>query len=107
MFSKIILITFLLFATFGGESYTATAYSLKGKTASGKIARRGIIAADPKILPLGTRVKITESGGYDGVYTVADTGGRIKGRKVDIWIPSQKDARKFGRRIVKLSRLTK
>src|SRR5947209_3292604 len=41
-----------------GETYTATAYSLRGRTASGKPVARGVIAADPRVLPLGTRVRI-------------------------------------------------
>src|SRR5438093_838209 len=39
-------------------TYTATAYSLSGRTASGKPVSRGLIAADPRVLPLGTRVRV-------------------------------------------------
>lgn len=82
-------------------SYRATAYCLKGKTASGKGVRRGIIAADPRVLPLGTRVSL-DAGSWSGGYEVADTGGSVKGRKIDIWVPSCAEARRFGSRTVKL-----
>ena len=86
-------------------SYIATAYSLRGRTASGAYVSRGIIAADPRVLPLGSRVRI-EAGPWSGEYLVADTGGRIKGRKIDIWTPSAREAMRFGRRSVKLTILS-
>lgn len=79
-------------------TFVATAYSLRGRTASGELVRKGIIAADPRILPLGTKVHIEGM----GEFVVKDTGGAIKGMRIDIWIPSTKDALKFGRRQVKL-----
>ncbi|MFN2515032.1 MAG: 3D domain-containing protein [Pyrinomonadaceae bacterium] len=85
--------------------YVATAYSLRGRTASGRMVSKGLIAADPKVLPLGSRVKL-ESAGYSGEYLVADTGGAIKGRRIDIWIPSTREALHFGRRKVKLTVLS-
>jgi 3D (Asp-Asp-Asp) domain-containing protein len=83
------------------QSFSATAYNLKGRTASGQMTRRGVIAADPHVLPLGSVVKL-DAGNYSGVYTVRDTGGVIKGRKIDVWMPSSREARTFGRRKVKL-----
>jgi 3D (Asp-Asp-Asp) domain-containing protein len=85
-----------------GESYTATAYSLRGRTASGRPVARGVIAADPRVLPLGTRVRV-EAGAWSGEYVVADTGGLVKGRRIDIWIPTSGEAMRFGRRAVKLT----
>ena len=85
-----------------GETYTATAYSLRGRTASGKPVARGVIAADPRVLPLGTRVRI-DAGEFSGEYIVADTGGAVKGRRVDIWTPTTREAMRFGRRAVKLT----
>ena len=82
-------------------SFSATAYCLRGRTASGTGVRRGIIAADPRVLPLGTRVSIT--GNQAGNYVVADTGGKIKGKRIDIWMASCADARRFGRRNVNIS----
>lgn len=61
--------------------------------------RRGIVAADPRVLRLGSKVMIT-GGGYTGTYLVSDTGGGIRGRELDIWVPSCSEARRFGRRSV-------
>ncbi|HWS85532.1 MAG TPA: 3D domain-containing protein [Pyrinomonadaceae bacterium] len=87
-------------------TFTATAYSLRGRTASGAGVRRGIIAADRRVLPLGTRVRL-EAGSYSGEYVVADTGGAVRGRKIDIWMPHTSEAMRFGRRPVKLTVLTR
>ena len=84
------------------QTYTATAYSLHGRTASGKPVSRGLIAADPSVLPLGTRVRV-EAGSWSGEYLVADTGGAVKGRRIDIWTPTTREALQFGRRPVKLT----
>jgi 3D (Asp-Asp-Asp) domain-containing protein len=86
-------------------SYVATAYSLRGRTASGRMVSRGLIAADPRILPLGSRVRL-EHPGYSGEYLVADTGGAIRGRHIDIWTPSSSEAMRFGKRTVKLTVLS-
>jgi 3D (Asp-Asp-Asp) domain-containing protein len=87
------------------RTYTATAYSLRGRTASGKPVSRGLIAADPSVLPLGTRVRV-EAGSFSGEYVVADTGGAVKGRRIDIWTPTAREALQFGRRAVKLTVLS-
>lgn len=86
-------------------SYVATAYSLRGRTASGRSVARGLIAADRRVLPIGTRVRL-EAGAYSGEYLVADTGGAVRGRKIDIWMPSTREAMRFGRRPIKLTVLT-
>ena len=80
----------------------ATAYCLKGRTATGEKVQAGLIAADPRIFPLGTILNIT-SGKYSGVYRVADTGRLIKGRKIDIWVPSCTEARRFGIQTISIS----
>jgi len=85
--------------------YMATAYSLSGRTASGKRVTKGFIAADPKYLPLGTRVRL-DAGTYSGEYLVADTGGAVRGKRIDIWTPSSHEAMRFGRRTVKLTVLS-
>jgi 3D (Asp-Asp-Asp) domain-containing protein len=85
--------------------YVATAYSLRGRTASGRMVSKGLIAADPYHLPLGSRVRL-DAGGYSGEYLVADTGGAIKGRRIDIWIPTTREALQFGRRTVKVTVLS-
>ena len=87
------------------HSYVATAYSLRGRTASGLMVSKGIIAADPRHLPLGSRVKI-EAGAWSGEYLVADTGGMVRGKRIDIWTPSTREAMRFGRRTVKLTILS-
>jgi len=84
------------------ENFEATAYSLHGRTASGAPATTGVIAADPRVLPIGSRVRI-EAGNYTGEYVVADTGGAVKGKRIDIWTPSSREAMRFGRRTVKLT----
>lgn len=85
--------------------FTATAYSLRGRTASGRPVSRGLIAADPSLLPLGTRVRV-EAGSLSGDYLVADTGGAVRGRRIDIWTPTSREAMQFGRRAVKLTVLS-
>lgn len=84
------------------RAFSATAYCLKGRTASGGGVRRGIVAADPRVLPLGTRISMN-AGSYSGSYMVADTGGAVRGRKLDIWVPSCSEAIRFGRRNVTIA----
>jgi len=83
--------------------YIATAYSVSGKTASGEYTQRHIVAADPAVLPIGSVIKIKHAGRYSGEYVVADTGEKIIGRKLDIFIPSTKAAMKFGRKRVSVT----
>src|SRR5258706_8359894 len=87
------------------QTYVATAYSLRGRTASGKLVSRGLIAADPRVLPLGTRVRV-EAGSFSGEYEVADTGGGVKGRRIDIGIPTSREAMHLGGRAVKVTVLS-
>lgn len=84
------------------QNFRATAYCLQGRTASGGGVRRGIVAADPRVLPLGTRIQIS-AGAYSGTYTVADTGGAIRGKILDIWVPSCGEAVRFGRKTIAVS----
>ena len=86
-------------------NYVATAYSLRGRTASGRPVAKGLIAADPRHLPLGSRVRL-QAGAYSGEYLVADTGSLVRGRRIDIWTPSSREAMRFGRRTVKLTVLS-
>ena len=91
-------------ATGAGASkgaFTATAYCFSGRTAMGHPVRRGLIAADPRVLKLGSRVVIS-AGQWSGNYLVSDTGGAIKGKRIDIWVPGCAEARKFGRRTVQI-----
>jgi 3D (Asp-Asp-Asp) domain-containing protein len=84
------------------QTFTATAYALEGLTAAGTRARRGIVAADPDVLPLGTRIHVHGAGHYSGEYVVEDTGAKIKGRIIDIKVGSTKEAMQFGRRKVQV-----
>jgi len=86
-------------------SYVATAYSLRGRTASGIPVGKGLIAADPRHLPLGSRVRL-DAGTYSGEYLVADTGTLVRGKRIDIWTPTSREAMRFGRRTVKLTVLS-
>ena len=87
------------------QVYEATAYSRPGRGASGMGVRAGTIAADPKVLPFGTRVRL-DAAQYSGEYLVTDAGTAIKGRKIDVWIPTFSGACRFGRRNVKLTVLS-
>lgn len=84
------------------RSFQATAYSLSGITRAGTRVRRGVIAADPHVLPLGSTVHL-KAGNYSGVYTVQDTGKAIKGKLIDVWMPTSREARSFGRQKVRLT----
>lgn len=74
---------------------TATAYTHDGsRTKSGKWPKVGMIAVDPKVIPLGTYLYVE---GY-GFATAEDTGGAIKGNKIDIFLNSERECRNWGRR---------
>lgn len=80
---------------------TATAYSAfnksggYGKTASGMVARYGVVAVDPRVIPLGTELYVE---GY-GYAIAADTGGVIKGNKIDLCFEKpNKELMAFGRK---------
>lgn len=80
--------------------FTATAYSVSGTTKSGGPTRRGIVAADPDVIPLGSRIRVHDAGKYSGVYAVEDTGSKVNGHMIDIYVPDAGEAREFGRRTV-------
>jgi 3D (Asp-Asp-Asp) domain-containing protein len=85
----------------------ATAYCDRGATKSGARAQSGVAAADPRRLPLGTRLRVLAPGKpYAGTYTVLDTGSKIRGRDLDIFMPSCARARRFGKRPVQVQILT-
>ena len=77
----------------------ATAYSLHGGTASGLPTGPGVVAVDPTVIPLGTRLFIP---GY-GPGIAADTGTAIKGLRIDLWFPTLQQAMSWGRRTVTIT----
>ena len=82
--------------------FIATAYSVEGTGASGKWSHPGTVAADRTVLPLNSRIRIYGAGRYSGDYTVEDTGGKVDGQHLDIYMPSPAEAKKFGRQRVKV-----
>ncbi|MHB8968353.1 MAG: PcsB-like coiled-coil domain-containing protein [Thermoleophilia bacterium] len=84
----------------GGTTFsvTSTAYCLTGRTATGMYAGPGIIAVDPGVIPLGSQVYVS---GY-GNAIAADTGGAIRGNKIDVWLPCS-DAYIWGVRTVNIT----
>ena len=77
----------------------ATGYALRGRTASGIPVGPGVVAVDPAVIPLGTSLSIP---GY-GQGIAADTGGAIRGARIDLWFSSHADALAWGRRTVTIS----
>lgn len=78
---------------------TATGYSLPGHTSTGLPVGPGVVAVDPGVIPLGTRMSIPGYG--DGV--AADTGSAVSGHTIDLWFPTLTDALAWGRRTVAIT----
>jgi 3D (Asp-Asp-Asp) domain-containing protein len=78
---------------------TATGYSMPGRTATGLPVGFGIVAVDPAVIPLGTRMSIP---GY-GEGVAADTGGAVQGLTIDLWFPTLAGALAWGRRTVTIT----
>jgi 3D (Asp-Asp-Asp) domain-containing protein len=77
----------------------ATAYTYTGhRTATGRNPAVGLVAVDPSVIPLGTRLYIE---GY-GYAEAADTGGAIKGNRVDLFMETNQECIKWGNRAVKV-----
>jgi len=83
------------------DNFKATAYCITGITKSGVPVAPGHVAADPRIIPLGSMIYV-ESPLMSGLYQVTDTGRLIKGKIIDIFIPSYRRSMEFGRRDVKV-----
>jgi 3D (Asp-Asp-Asp) domain-containing protein/septal ring factor EnvC (AmiA/AmiB activator) len=83
----------------GTLTVTATAYTLQGTTATGAPVGYGVVAVDPSVIPLGTRMTIP---GY-GEGVAADTGGAIQGAVIDLWFPTPAAAAGWGRRTVTIT----
>lgn len=83
--------------------FVATGYSpndpvqgTNSTTATGEKVFKGIVAVDPDIIPFGTKIEIKEL----GVFVAEDTGGKIKGNRIDIFFSSKREAKNFGRKEV-------
>jgi 3D (Asp-Asp-Asp) domain-containing protein len=84
--------------------FVATAYCRGQQTASGVNVKAGIAAADPDLLPEGSVIQVDGAPeGHGGIYTVLDTGPKVQGHHVDLYIWSCTEARAFGRRPVRLT----
>ena len=84
-------------------SMTATAYCDGGKTSSGTEAASGTVAADPRVLPIGTTIRVTGLlSPRPQTFTVADTGAAVKGNEIDVFIIDCARAKTFGRRPVQV-----
>ena len=87
--------------------FVARAYSSGRLTSLGEIPVAGVtIAADPKVIPMGSRVRISGAGAYSGVYRVGDVGSAIKGNKIDVYVRSREEAIQFGRKNVAITLLS-
>ena len=76
-------------------SVFATGYCLRGTTATGLPVGPGIVAVDPAVIPLGTRMTVP---GY-GEGVAADVGGTVKGARIDVWLASCPQAAAFTRSV--------
>ncbi len=84
--------------------FTATAYCKGTTTASGVNVRTGIAAADPDLLPVGSVIQVDKLGDqYNGIYTIMDTGPRVHGRHVDIYMWSCNEALALGRKTIQIT----
>ena len=83
----------------GGDEveFEVTAYCSGTITKSGARVREGMAAADPRVLPVGSTVEVSGSD-WDGIYTVMDTGGKVRGRHLDLYLQDCDEARQLGRR---------
>lgn len=84
-------------------SFIATAYAQRGITRSGRYTAPGVVAADLNFLPMGTKILVKNAGPYSGTYTVADTGGKVRGRHIDIFMPDVRKAIRFGKKMVEVT----
>lgn len=72
-----------------------------GQTASGMKPQVGVVAVDPKVIPLGTKLYI-EGYNNNDICIAGDTGGAIKGNRLDLFFDTREEALKFGRQKVKI-----
>lgn len=75
----------------------ATAYTGYSTTSTGQKPVWGTIAVDPRVIPYGTKVYIPQ---FDQVFVANNTGGAIKGNKIDIYMNSRSECYKWGRKTI-------
>lgn len=73
-----------------------TSYCLRGTTRRGRYVRSGIVAADPRLFPLSRYIELYVGKEYYGRFLVDDTGRKIKGAHLDVWLPTCRAAKVFG-----------
>ncbi len=80
----------------------STAYCLRGTMRTGVRVRDGMAAGDPSVLPLGSVVRVSHPDGrVIGIFVIMDTGGAVRGNKIDLWFDSCREASAWGiRRVV-------
>ena len=82
---------------------SATAYCLQGRTGSGVHTRQGMVAVDPRRIPLGSSIRVRGLRGVrDGIYAATDTGAAVKNNEIDVFIPDCRAAKAFGRQRVQV-----
>lgn len=105
--NKIVALGVLQLASRGGRKFEferimdvrATAYTSTGnRTCTGRVPQVGTIAVDPNVIPLGSRLYVD---GY-GFGRAEDTGGLIKGNTIDVFLSSEREARRWGVRSTKV-----
>ncbi len=74
-----------------------------GITATGKKARWGTVAVDKRVIKLGSTLRI--KGFPNTIFRAEDVGGAIKGKHIDVWFPSHREALKFGVRNINIKRV--
>ena len=94
--------TILKEITVSASAYTAGCNGCSGITSTGINLKKNpglkVIAVDPRVIPLGSKVYVE---GY-GYAIAGDTGGAIKGNKIDVFIPTKSGALNWGRKTVKI-----
>ena len=98
-----ILLPLLLAVPVTAARFVATAYSTRGVTASGCRVKKGIIAVDKRIIPLGSRVLVKGI----GWCAALDTGRNIKGRRIDLFLSSRGACRRFGVQRVTVTKIVR
>jgi len=81
--------------------FTVYCYTINGRTVTGVQTSTEVVAVDPQVIPLHTRIFIQGV----GWRTALDTGGGIKGYKLDIWLPTLAECRATGVRRLEVFKL--